>query len=269
MPDPRPAVTPVPGPQPAAAPRRYRDVAELLAGATERTVLAEVPGKSGASAGAGRDQRAALRRSSTSTSPTTGPCARRAACGARRSCSGSGGSSPGSRTASTSRSWGPPRSERAGPPPAGGCALLMRDVSAWLVPATDAPIAWPSICGSCGTWPRCTPRSGAAATSSRSSQSCTATWSCHPGWRRRRQPPARRIWCRSWSARAGRCWPRWRRPPRRSSPRWRATRARWWMRSPPPRTRSFTATGNSTTSAPMMPDGRSCSTGNSPASVRR
>ena len=48
MPDRQPAVTPVPGPQPAAAARRYRDVAELLAGATERTVLAEVPGKSGA-----------------------------------------------------------------------------------------------------------------------------------------------------------------------------------------------------------------------------
>src|SRR5262249_2818784 len=31
--------------------------------------------------------------------------------------------------------------ERPGPPPAGGCALLMRDVSAWLVPATDAPIS--------------------------------------------------------------------------------------------------------------------------------
>ena len=39
----------MPDPRPAGAPRRYRDVAELLAGATERTVLAEVPGKSGAS----------------------------------------------------------------------------------------------------------------------------------------------------------------------------------------------------------------------------
>ena len=39
----------MPDPQPAGAPRRYRDMTELLAGATERTVLAEVPGKSGAS----------------------------------------------------------------------------------------------------------------------------------------------------------------------------------------------------------------------------
>ena len=38
----------MPDPQPAGAPRRHRDMAELLAGATERTVLAEVPGKSGA-----------------------------------------------------------------------------------------------------------------------------------------------------------------------------------------------------------------------------
>src|SRR5229473_7828723 len=35
-------------PRSARAWRRYRDVAELLAGATERTVLEEVPGKSGA-----------------------------------------------------------------------------------------------------------------------------------------------------------------------------------------------------------------------------
>ncbi len=38
----------MPDPQPAGAPRRARDMAELLASATERTVLAEVPGKSGA-----------------------------------------------------------------------------------------------------------------------------------------------------------------------------------------------------------------------------
>jgi len=38
---------PGPGPQ-AAGWRRYGDLAELLAGATERTELAEVPGKSGA-----------------------------------------------------------------------------------------------------------------------------------------------------------------------------------------------------------------------------
>src|SRR5204863_4717247 len=49
MPDPPPASAPMPGRPPAGAPRRYRDVAELVAGATERTVLAEVPGKSGAS----------------------------------------------------------------------------------------------------------------------------------------------------------------------------------------------------------------------------
>ena len=30
--------------------------------------------------------------------------------------------------------------DRAGARAAGGCALLMRDVTAWLVPATDAPI---------------------------------------------------------------------------------------------------------------------------------
>jgi hypothetical protein len=32
------------------------------------------------------------------------------------------------------------REERAGPGPAGGCALLMRDVSQWLVPVADDPI---------------------------------------------------------------------------------------------------------------------------------
>ena len=33
---------------------------------------------------------------------------------------------------------------------------------------------------------------------------CTATWSCPPGWRRRRPPSAPHTWCRSWSAKG---WP--------------------------------------------------------------
>ena len=38
----------MPDPGPGRRPRRYADVAELLAGVTERTVLDGVPGKSGA-----------------------------------------------------------------------------------------------------------------------------------------------------------------------------------------------------------------------------
>ena len=81
----------------------------------------------------------------------------------------------------------------------GGCALLMRDVTPWLVPATDEPITLDQHTGSCGTWPPCTPSSGTAAASSTSSRPCTATWSCLRGWPRPRPPRARRTWSRSWS----------------------------------------------------------------------
>ena len=87
-------------------------LAELLADATERTELAEVPGKSGATlervATAG-----GITCSSTSTWPRTGPCGPRGACAARRWCSGNAASWPACRSASTSRSWARPGSGAA------------------------------------------------------------------------------------------------------------------------------------------------------------
>jgi Phosphotransferase enzyme family len=140
VPDPGPAVTPAPGARPAGAPRRYRDVAELLAGATERTVLAEVPGKSGASLERVviGGERYILKHLDLADDWTM-----------RAS-----GCLPGAPLVLWERGIlarlpdcfnqpivGAAPEERPGPPPAGGCALLMRDVSAWLVPATDAPIS--------------------------------------------------------------------------------------------------------------------------------
>ena len=130
----------MPDPGPAGGPGHYRDVAELLAGATERTVLAEVPGKSGASLervviGGERyilkhldlaDDWTMRASGSLRGAPLTlwerGVLARLPDCFNQPIV----GAAP---------------EERPGPPPAGGCALLMRDVSAWLVPATDEPIS--------------------------------------------------------------------------------------------------------------------------------
>ena len=130
----------MPDPQPAGVPRRYRDVAELLAGATERTVLAEVPGKSGASleqvviggeryilkhldlADDWTMRASGCLRGAPLTLWERGVLARLPDCFNQPIV----GAAP---------------EERPGPPPSGGCALLMRDVSAWLVPAIDAPIS--------------------------------------------------------------------------------------------------------------------------------
>jgi hypothetical protein len=129
----------MPDPQPAGAPRRYRDMAELLAGATERTVLAEVPGKSGA-----RLERVVIGgqpyvlkhidlaedwtmrasgclRGASFTLWERGILARLPDCF----------NQPIVVAAPV---------EPGGPAPSGGCDLLMHDVTPWLVPVTDAPI---------------------------------------------------------------------------------------------------------------------------------
>ena len=129
----------MPDPQPAGAPRRYRDMAELLAGATERTVLAGVPGKSGA-----RLERVVISaqpyvlkhidlaedwtmrasgclRGASLTLWERGILARLPDCFNQPIV----GAAP---------------VERGGPAPSGGCDLLMHDVTPWLVPVTDAPI---------------------------------------------------------------------------------------------------------------------------------
>ena len=129
----------MPDPQPAGAPRRYRDLAELLAGATERTVLAGVPGKSGA-----RLERVVIGgqpyvlkhidlaedwtmrasgclRGASLTLWERGILARLPDCF----------NQPIVAAAPV---------EPGGPAPSGGCDLLMHDVTPWLVPVTDAPI---------------------------------------------------------------------------------------------------------------------------------
>jgi hypothetical protein len=129
----------MPDPQPTGAPRRYRDMAELLAGATERTVLAGVPGKSGA-----RLERVVIGaqpyvlkhidlaedwtmrasgclRGASLTLWERGILARLPDC-FNQPIVGAAPVEPG------------------GPAPSGGCDLLMHDVSPWLVPVTDAPI---------------------------------------------------------------------------------------------------------------------------------
>jgi hypothetical protein len=129
----------MPDPQPAGAPQRYRDMAELLAGATERTALAGVPGKSGA-----RLERVVIGgqpyvlthidlaedwtmrasgclRGASLTLWERGILARLPDCFNQPIV----GAAP---------------VEREGPAPSGGCDLLMHDVTPWLVPVTDAPI---------------------------------------------------------------------------------------------------------------------------------
>ncbi len=138
MPDPRPA-----GPRqnlPAGPRQGHGDVAELLARATERTVLDEVPGKSGArlervviggqpyvlkhiDLGEDWTMRASgCLRGASFMLWERGILARLPDCF----------NQPIVAAAPV---------ERAGPAPGGGCDLLMHDVARWLVPVTDAPIA--------------------------------------------------------------------------------------------------------------------------------
>jgi len=126
-------------PPPGGVRRSYEDLAELLAGATERTVLADVPGKSGASlervviggqpyvlkhldlAEDWTMRASGCLRGAPLTLWERGILARLPDC-------------------FNQPIVGAVQEERAGPAPAGGCALLMHDVSPWLVPVTDAPI---------------------------------------------------------------------------------------------------------------------------------
>ena len=136
----------MPDPGPGQPPRHYSDVAELLAGVTERTALDDVPGKSGA-----RLERVVIgghdyilkhldpsvdwtMRASGSLRGVSlelyerGILARLPAClnqpivgAAPRQCRR--GAEPGGGTG-----WPP------------GCVLLMHDVAPWLIPATDEPL---------------------------------------------------------------------------------------------------------------------------------
>jgi hypothetical protein len=129
----------MPESRPAGAPRIYGDVAELLAGATERSLVAEAAGKSGAT----------LERIMIGGQPymlkhlDLGEDWTMRASGCLR----------GAPLALWERGIlarlpdcfnqpivGAAPEDRTGPPPAGGCALLMRDVTPWLVPVTDMPI---------------------------------------------------------------------------------------------------------------------------------
>jgi Phosphotransferase enzyme family len=123
----------VPDPRAAGRWHRYGDVAELLAGATERTVLAGAPGKSGATlervviGGQGyvlkhldladdwTMRASGCLRGAPLVLWERGILARLPDC------------------------FNQPIVGAAAIP-RGGCALLMRDVTPWLVPATDAPI---------------------------------------------------------------------------------------------------------------------------------
>jgi hypothetical protein len=124
---------------PAVAPGVAASVAELIAGATERTVLEEVPGKSGA-----RLERVVIGgqpyvlkhldlaedwsmrasgclRGAPLLAWERGLLARLPAC-------------------FNQPIVGIAAEDGHGRAPSGGCALLMRDVSAWLVPVSDEPI---------------------------------------------------------------------------------------------------------------------------------
>jgi hypothetical protein len=129
----------MPDPQPAGAGRRYPDVAALLDGMTERTTLAGVPGKSGATMervviGGQPYVLKHLDLAEDWTMRASG-CLRgaplmlweRGILARLPDCINQPiiGAAP---------EPGP------GPAPSGGCALLMHDVTPWLIPATDAPI---------------------------------------------------------------------------------------------------------------------------------
>jgi hypothetical protein len=112
---------------------------ELLAAATERTVLEEAPGKSGARLerlviGGQRYVLKHMDLAGDWTMRATG-CLRGAPLEVwERNLFGRLPACINQPIVAVSRQ--PP----AGPPPSGGCAILMRDVSRWLVPATDEPI---------------------------------------------------------------------------------------------------------------------------------
>ena len=128
----------MPEPRAGGTWRRYRDVAELLDGATERTVLEEVPGKSGATLerlviGGQRYVLKHLDLAEDWTMRASG-CLRgaplvlweRGILTRLPGCFNQPivGAAPEGRPGAQG----------------GGCALLMHDVTPWLVPATDAPI---------------------------------------------------------------------------------------------------------------------------------
>src|SRR6204780_4674984 len=114
--------------------RSYGDVADLLAGATERTVLAEAPGKSGATLERvvidGRGYVLKHLDLAEDWTMRASGCLR------------------GAPLALWERGilsrlpdcFNQPIVAAAEAIPRGGCSLLMRDVTPWLVPATDAPI---------------------------------------------------------------------------------------------------------------------------------
>src|SRR5271166_6475761 len=119
--------------------RRYGDVAELLAGATERMELAEVPGKSGATLErvviGGRDYVLKHLDLAEDWTMRASGCLRgvplelweRGILDRLPSCL-------------NQPIVGVVRENGTGPAPSGGCAVLMHDVSQWLVPVTDDPI---------------------------------------------------------------------------------------------------------------------------------
>jgi Phosphotransferase enzyme family len=129
----------VPDRRPAVAWRRFADVTELLADATERTAFADVPGKSGARLEhvVIDGERYVLKHLDLAEDWTM-----------RAS-----GCLPGAPLLLWERGIlarlpdcfnqpivGVAREARPGPGRRGGCALLMHDVSPWLVPVTDAPV---------------------------------------------------------------------------------------------------------------------------------
>src|SRR5580693_5396160 len=150
--------------------------------------------------------------------------------------------------------------------PSGGCAVLMRDVSPWLVPVTDEPISLDQHLRFL--------RHMAALHA--------AFWAC--GSECEVVPVMHRyLELSPWLAHAeaavgsahlvprlvGEGWPRSPRPRPRSSSRWPKTRARWSRRWRAPRRRLCTATGSWTTWARTPTAGRSCWTGSSRGAARR
>src|SRR5580698_9223227 len=136
VPDPRP----VPDLRAAGRWRSYGDVAELLAGATERTVLAEAPGKSGATLERvvidGRGYVLKHLDLAEDWTMRASGCLRGAPLVLWER--GILARLPGCfNQPIVAVAWEP----RTGAGPSGGCEVLMRDVARWLVPATDEPIA--------------------------------------------------------------------------------------------------------------------------------
>ena len=136
----------MPDPGPGQPPRHYSDVAELLAGVTERTALDEVPGKSGA-----RLERVVIgghhyvlkhldpsvdwtMRASGSLRGVSLELYERGILARLPGCLNQPivGAAP-----QQCRRGAEPAQDTGWPP---GCVLLMHDVTPWLVPVTDEPI---------------------------------------------------------------------------------------------------------------------------------